>query len=81
MLKQRKHEPYKKFKAFLIENGIKQSELAKDLGKSVSALNQNINGTGGDFNLKELRYISSTYNISIDEIYLNQKVSNKKLNH
>lgn len=81
MLKKRNHEPYIKFKAFLIENGIKQGELAKKLGKSVSALNQNINGTGGDFNLRELRYISSTYNISIDEFFINQKVSNKKLIH
>ncbi len=75
----RRHEPYVKFKAFLVENGIKQSELANILGKSVSALNQNINGTGGDFNLDELRLISYTYNISIDEFFITPKVSKMKL--
>lgn len=80
MIKERRHEPYTKFKAFLVENGIKQQELAKALGKSVSALNQNINGTGGDFNLTELRNISSMYGISIDEFFINHKVSNLKQN-
>jgi transcriptional regulator with XRE-family HTH domain len=75
----RTHEPYLKFKAFLIENNIRQAELAEQLKKSVSALNQNINGTGGDFNLKELRFISSKYGISIDEYFINLKVSNMKL--
>lgn len=66
----RRHKPYNKFKAYLVENDIKQEELAKLLGKSKSALNQNLNGTGGDFNLKELRLIMNTYNISIDEFFL-----------
>jgi transcriptional regulator with XRE-family HTH domain len=66
----RRHEPYTKFKAFLVENNIKQEEVAKLLGKSKSALNQNINGTGGDFSVKELRKIMKTYKISIDEFFL-----------
>lgn len=78
MTVKRRHEPYTKFKAFLIENGIKQSALAEQLGKSLSALNQNINGTGGDFNLSELRFIAHYYNISIDEYFIKQKVSNMK---
>ncbi len=75
----RRHEPYVKFKAFLVENSIKQSELAVLLKKSVSALNQNINGTGGDFNLDELRLIAYTYKISIDEFFITPKVSKMKL--
>lgn len=66
----RRHEPYNKFKAFLVENGIKQEEVAKLLKKSKSAFNQNLNGTGGDFNLDELRIIKLTYNISIDKFFL-----------
>ncbi|MDU4953828.1 MAG: hypothetical protein DBY38_01955 [Clostridium cadaveris] len=80
MVTERRHEPYVKFKTFLIANNIKQRDLAKLLGKSTSALNQNINGTGGDFNLQELRVISSTYGISIDDFFINSKVSNMKLN-
>ncbi|VFF93466.1 Helix-turn-helix domain [Clostridioides difficile] len=66
-----KRNPYLKFKIFLMERGIKQSELCKILGKSASAINQNINGTGGDFSVEDLRIISQTYNISIDEFFIN----------
>jgi len=71
----RKHVPYTKFKAFLDENNIKQAELAALLGKSVSTLNQNLNGTGGDFSMEDVRKICLTYNISADEFFINQKVS------
>lgn len=66
----RNHRPYYKFKAFLTEKGITQKELANLLGKSVSALNQNINGTGGDFSAKEIRLICSNYKISSDYFFL-----------
>jgi len=71
----RRHNPYSKFKAFLDESGIKQKELAELLGKSTPALNQNINGTGGDFTMSEVRLICSVYNISCDEFFIKQKVS------
>ena len=45
----RRHEPYTKFKAYLDEKNIKQSEVARLIGKSKTALNQKLNGTGGDF--------------------------------
>jgi transcriptional regulator with XRE-family HTH domain len=66
----RRHEPYNKFKAYLVENGIKQEEVATLLGKSKSAFNQNLNGTGSDFSLSELRLIRKTYNVSIDKFFL-----------
>jgi transcriptional regulator with XRE-family HTH domain len=66
----RRHTPYTKFKAFLVENNINQREVAELLGKSLSALNQNINGTGGDFSIAELRVICERYNISADEYFL-----------
>ena len=74
----RRHAPYSKFKAFLFENNINQKDVAELLGKSTSALNQNINGTGGDFSIAELRLICSTFNISADEYFLNPHVSNMK---
>lgn len=66
----RRREPYTKFKAFLVENNIKQSEVAKLLNKSNSALNQNINGTGGDFSVVELKLLHHTYGVSIDKYFI-----------
>lgn len=72
----RRHTPYTKFKAFLDEKGVQQREVAVLLGKSPSALNQNLNGTGGDFSISELRVICNTYKISADEYFLRPEVSN-----
>lgn len=66
----RRREPYTKFKGFLVENNIKQSEVAKLLNKSKSALNQNINGTGGDFSIAELKLLYKIYGISIDKYFI-----------
>lgn len=74
----RRHEPYSKFKAFLVENNINQSYVAELLGKSKSALNQNLNGTGGDFSLKELRILCQEFNISADDYFLYPYVSKMK---
>lgn len=75
----RRHAPYTKFKAFLDERGINQREIAQLLGKSASAFNQNLNGTGGDFSIAEVRLICSTFKISADEYFLHPGVSNMKL--
>ncbi|MGG0756032.1 helix-turn-helix domain-containing protein [Brevibacillus laterosporus] len=71
----RRHVPYTKFKAFLDESGVNQKEVAQLLGKSASALNQNLNGTGGDFSVAELRIICTNYKISADEYFLRPEVS------
>lgn len=75
----RRHAPYTKFKAFLVENKISQREVADLLKKSPSALNQNLNGTGGDFSLTEIRILCRTYNISADDYFLYPDVSKMKL--
>ncbi|MFS0783597.1 helix-turn-helix domain-containing protein [Bacillus sp. 1P06AnD] len=72
----RRHTPYRKFKAFLVEQGIEQREVAKLLEKSVSALNQNLNGTGGDFSLTEVRKICCAYNISSDAYFVHHGFEN-----
>lgn len=69
MKRERKHEPYLKLKAFLVESSIPQSEVAGLLGKSISAFNQKLNGTGGDFSIKEARKICDHYNLSMDEFF------------
>ncbi len=71
----RRHQPYFKFKALLDEKGIKQRDVAKLLDKSPSALNQNINGTGGDFSVSEVRKICLEYGISADDFFISCKVS------
>ncbi|PLR84628.1 transcriptional regulator [Bacillus canaveralius] len=79
-MKERRHVPYTKFKAFLEEVGVKQSQLAKMLKKSPSALNQNLNGTGGDFSLSEVRCICIHFGISADDYFVYPEVSNSKQN-
>lgn len=59
----RRHKPYRKIKAFLVENNISQKELGVILKKSQSAVNQKLNGTGGDFSLQEARILSQHYGI------------------
>lgn len=78
---ERRHAPYSKFKAFLVENNINQRDVANLLKKSISALNQNLNGTGGDFSLRELRVICKEFNISADDYFLYPYVSKMKPNN
>jgi DNA-binding XRE family transcriptional regulator len=74
----RRHAPYTKLKAYLNEIGMTQAELAKLLNKSRYALNQNLNGTGGDFSLSEVRLICMTLGISADEFFIEPQVSKTK---
>lgn len=74
----RRHTPYTKFKAFLDETGVIQKEVADLLGKSTSAFNQNLNGTGGDFSISEIRVICEKFKISADDYFLRPCVSNLK---
>lgn len=74
----RRHTPYTKLKAYLNEIGMRQEDLAKILNKSKSALNQNLNGTGSDFSLKEVRIICETLGISADEFFVKPQVSKTK---
>lgn len=71
----RRHLPYSKFKAYMDENSIKQEDLAAFLGKTISCVNQNLNGTGGDFSMKEIRKICLHYHISSDKYFVDQNVS------
>lgn len=59
----RRHRPYRKIKAFLVENNISQKQLGELLEKSQSAVNQKLNGTGGDFSLQEARIMAESLGI------------------
>ncbi|WP_461206877.1 helix-turn-helix domain-containing protein [Clostridium sp. DL1XJH146] len=71
----RRHIPYTKFKAYMQEQNIRQEQLAKLLDKSITTVNQNLNGTGGDFSMQDVRKICLTYGISSDSFFITQKVS------
>lgn len=57
---------YNKFKGYLVENNIKQKEVAELLEISVPTFNKKLNGTGSDFSIQDLRKICLTYKISAD---------------
>lgn len=71
----RKHTPYTKFKAYMQEQNIRQTELAVLLCKTLTSVNQNLNGTGGDFSMSDVRKICLAYSISSDTFFIKQKVS------
>ena len=71
----RRHTPYTKFKAYMEEHNVRQKDIAELLAKSAQSVNQNLNGTGGDFSVKEIRKICLEYGISSDTYFINPKVS------
>ena len=61
---------YLKLKGFLVENNIKQKVVADMLGISVPTFNKKLNGTAGDFSVKEARIICKNLNADV-EIFFN----------
>lgn len=68
------NEPYTKFKLFLTKNNIPQRDIADLIGRSISTVNMNINGTG-DFRGREIEKICSEYGISSDSYFFSKEVS------
>lgn len=68
----RKYKPYNRLKAYMVENNIRQRELAEILNLSVSNLNQKLNGTGGDFSASEIKAICQHFKISADRYFFYQ---------
>ncbi|MEK5178211.1 hypothetical protein [Paenibacillus odorifer] len=59
----RRRQPYTKIKVFLYQKNIPQIEVGQVIGKTVSAINQKLNGTGGDFSLGEARILCEHFGI------------------
>lgn len=58
--KRRNHNgKYVKLRIFLLENGIKDKDVAKLIGVNASTFSKKINNKKTDFNLKEVRKIES----------------------
>lgn len=53
------------FKAWLVNNGISQTELAKLLGVSFTAVNAKVNGRS-QWTLPQVKKICTKYNLSAD---------------
>lgn len=56
-------EKYVKLRIFLLENGIKDKDVAKLIGVNASTFSKKINNKKTDFNLKEVRKICDKYRI------------------
>ncbi len=65
---------YNKFKLFLVEQGIKQEEVAELIGLSRSQLNMILNGQrGNDFYVSQVVKICNHYKISADDYFFKSK--------
>lgn len=74
----RRREPYSKFKCWMKENGVKSVDIGKLIGKAAPGVSQRLNGTGPDFDVREIRIICQHYGISADEYFIAYKVSQKQ---
>ena len=54
---------------YLDDNNITQQEISILINKSLSAVNQNLNGMKGDFTAGEIKTICQKYSISADEYF------------
>lgn len=74
---------YPKFKQYMKENNIQQSELAELLGYSREKVNTILNGTnryGSDFTGKDFIKIHKKYNVNINKYFFDYKVALKQQN-
>ena len=60
---------YLKFKAWLVENNIKQKDVADLLEISIENLNAKVNGRQ-NFTLSQVKKLCETYNISADLFFI-----------
>ncbi|MFT4415290.1 helix-turn-helix domain-containing protein [Fredinandcohnia humi] len=61
----RNREPYKKVKAFLIENEVKHKDVAVLLDMKPNTISKKLNGFGGDFTLDEVKLMHSELGVPI----------------
>ena len=65
-----KRKAYNKFKGFMVENNIKQEEVANLIGVTRSTFNTKLNRNGLDFSLEEVRIICRKYNLDANKFFL-----------
>ena len=67
---------YPKVKGYLVEHGIKQKDVAKLLGMTVTTVNNKLNGIG-DFSMKDVRIMCKKLGIS-SELFFSHYVPKKE---
>lgn len=72
---ERKRLPYNEFKQYLQEEHIPQAYIGKLLNLKTAAVNQKINGTGGDFTVGEVKIICNDLKISAQKYFFPELVS------
>lgn len=65
----RKKRPFEKFKKFMSDNNVKQKELAQQLGRSQSFVNNALNRRGAEFSIIDFRNIGRIFKINIHEYF------------
>lgn len=65
-----KKKPYNKLKGYLIENDIKQEEVANLLGITRTTFNTKLNRNGLDFSLDEVRKLCMEFELDANEFFL-----------
>ncbi len=61
---------YRRFKSYLIDNGIKYKEIAELLGNSISTVTRKINRyKNSDFTILDIKVICIKYGISADKYF------------
>lgn len=64
------NKAYNKFKGYLVENDIRQEEVADFLGITRTTFNTKLNRNGLDFSLSEVRKLCAKYNLDANDFFL-----------
>lgn len=72
----RNRKPYNKIKAFLVENGIKQKDVADLLGILPNTVSKKLNGFGGDFSLGDAQKLY--FHLGIPMVYFFEPIVPRK---
>lgn len=67
---------YVELKKFMLENGIKQREIAEMLGVGASTMSQKLNRRGADFSLAEVRVLCDAYSLDPEFFFLGSNIRN-----
>lgn len=62
-------KPYNKFKAYLVEKGIRQKEVADIMQISLYRFNSKINRNNADFTPDEIRLLCQKYDLDANEYF------------
>lgn len=65
-----KAKGYEKLKFFFVKNGIRQWEIADELGLNRITFNKKLNRNGIDFSRNEIEYLCTKFDLNANEFFL-----------